>query len=151
MTDIDDLIEELKQKRDELRVQINLASREIKDEWEDLEEKMDDFADKAKELSAEAGLYGILIEPRCSYVQGRALLAINPPLGVVQSLQDPLVRLDVLRAPAFNVQGDELRDLGVPFVRCLHRDTFLASGLGSYRRPNPRVLAIEAEPWSHRR
>ena len=53
---IDDLIEELKQKRDELRVQINLASREIKDEWEDLEEKMDDFADKAKELSSEAGL-----------------------------------------------------------------------------------------------
>lgn len=47
MSDVDDLIEELKQKRDELRVQINLASREVKDEWDELEEKMQDFAEKA--------------------------------------------------------------------------------------------------------
>ena len=36
MSDIDELFEELKQKRDELRVQINLA------------EKMDDFAERAQ-------------------------------------------------------------------------------------------------------
>jgi len=48
MTDFDDLIEELKQKRDELRVQINLGSREAKDEWEELEEKMDDFLARAE-------------------------------------------------------------------------------------------------------
>jgi len=56
MPDLDDLIEELKQKRDELRVQMNLASRELKDEWEDLEEKMDDFSDRAKEFAGDAGL-----------------------------------------------------------------------------------------------
>ena len=32
MSELDDLIKELRQKRDELRVQVNLASREIKDE-----------------------------------------------------------------------------------------------------------------------
>ena len=56
MADFDDLIEELKQKRDELRVQVNLASREIKDEWEDLEEKMEEFSDKAREVAGDAGL-----------------------------------------------------------------------------------------------
>ena len=56
MTDFDDVIEELKQKRDELRVQINLASKEIKDEWNDLEEKMEDFSGKAKQFSDDAKL-----------------------------------------------------------------------------------------------
>ena len=36
MADIDDLIEELKQKRDELRVQIHLASKEVQEEWDEL-------------------------------------------------------------------------------------------------------------------
>lgn len=48
MADFDDLAEELKQKRDELRVQMNLASRELQDEWQELEEKMDEFSKKAK-------------------------------------------------------------------------------------------------------
>ena len=48
MSDFDDLIEELKQKRDELRVQMNLASMELKDEWEELEAKMEDFTSKAR-------------------------------------------------------------------------------------------------------
>ena len=56
MTDFDDLLEELRQKRDELRVQLHLASREAKDEWEELEEKMDEFSGKAKQLAGEAGL-----------------------------------------------------------------------------------------------
>lgn len=47
MDDFDDLIEELRQKRDELRVQVNLASREVKDEWAELEEKMEEFNAKA--------------------------------------------------------------------------------------------------------
>lgn len=47
MADFDDLMEELKQKRDELRVQMNLASREFKDEWDELEEKMEEFSEKA--------------------------------------------------------------------------------------------------------
>jgi 5'-deoxynucleotidase YfbR-like HD superfamily hydrolase len=48
MTDIDDLLDELKQKRDELRVQIDLASKEARDEWRELEKKMDEFAHRAK-------------------------------------------------------------------------------------------------------
>lgn len=54
MDDFDDLIEELKQKRDELRVQINLATREAKDEWEELEAKMEEFTAKAKEVAEDA-------------------------------------------------------------------------------------------------
>ncbi len=56
MTDFDDIIEELKQKRDELRLQMHLASKEVKDEWEQLEEKMEDFSGKAKQFSNDAKL-----------------------------------------------------------------------------------------------
>lgn len=47
MTNYDDVLAELKQKRDELRLQMHLASREAKDEWEELEEKMEKFSDRA--------------------------------------------------------------------------------------------------------
>ena len=56
MTDFDDMIEELKQKRDELRLQMHLASKEVKDEWEELEEKMEDFSGKAKQFAGDAKL-----------------------------------------------------------------------------------------------
>lgn len=56
MADIDELVEELKQKRDELRVQMHLASKEVKDEWEDLEKKMEDFSGKAKQFTEDAEL-----------------------------------------------------------------------------------------------
>ena len=56
MTDINEIFEELKQKRDELRVQMHLASKEIKDEWEELEEKMEDFSGKAKQFASDAEL-----------------------------------------------------------------------------------------------
>lgn len=48
MGDFDDMLAQLKQKRDELRLQIHLASKEVQDEWNELEEKMDDFATRAK-------------------------------------------------------------------------------------------------------
>ncbi len=56
MADIDEILEELKQKRDELRVQIHLASKEVKDEWEELEEKMEDFSGKARQFADDAKL-----------------------------------------------------------------------------------------------
>lgn len=56
MADIDEILADLKQRRDELRVQINLASKEVKDEWDELEEKMDDFSSKAKQFAREAQL-----------------------------------------------------------------------------------------------
>jgi peptidoglycan hydrolase CwlO-like protein len=54
MADLDDIIEDLKQKRDELRVQIHLASREVKEEWEELEEKMNDFSARTKQFADDA-------------------------------------------------------------------------------------------------
>ena len=56
MNDFDDLIEELKQKRDERRVQINLATREAKDEWDELEVKMEEFTAKARDFADNAQL-----------------------------------------------------------------------------------------------
>jgi vacuolar-type H+-ATPase subunit D/Vma8 len=56
MTDLQNLLEELKQKRDELRVKMHLASKDIKDEWEELEEKMEEFSGKAKQFADEAKL-----------------------------------------------------------------------------------------------
>jgi uncharacterized coiled-coil DUF342 family protein len=54
MDDINELIEDLKQKRDELRVQMNLASKELRDEWDELEEKMEEFTGKAKSFVDDA-------------------------------------------------------------------------------------------------
>lgn len=56
MSDLDDLFEDLKQKRDELRVQMNLASKEVRDEWDELEEKMEEFSGKAKQFAGDAKL-----------------------------------------------------------------------------------------------
>lgn len=56
MTDLQSMIEELKQKRDELRVQMHLASKEIKEEWEELEEKMEDYSGKVKQFADDAKL-----------------------------------------------------------------------------------------------
>lgn len=56
MTSVDELLEELRQKRDELRVRIHLGSRELKEEWDELEEKMDEFSGKARKLADDAGL-----------------------------------------------------------------------------------------------
>jgi len=48
MADFDELLRDLKQKRDELRVRIHLASQELQDEWEELEKKMDEFSKRAR-------------------------------------------------------------------------------------------------------
>lgn len=47
MSDFDDIVDEIKQKRDELRVQIHLASKEVQEEWHELEGKMEHFNSKA--------------------------------------------------------------------------------------------------------
>ncbi len=54
MADIDDILEDLKQRRDELRVQMHLASKDLQDEWEELEGKMKEFSERAQiEATAE--------------------------------------------------------------------------------------------------
>lgn len=48
MDDVKKTIEELKQKRDELALQVRLGSMEAKDEWKKLEAKWNEFSAKAR-------------------------------------------------------------------------------------------------------
>jgi hypothetical protein len=48
MGELEDLVESLKTVRDELKVQVHLARKEVRDEWEELEEKLEDMAEKAQ-------------------------------------------------------------------------------------------------------
>lgn len=48
MDEYDKILEQLKQKRDEIKLQMHLASKDASDEWEDLEKKMQRFRDKAE-------------------------------------------------------------------------------------------------------
>jgi len=52
--DISEIFENLKQQRDELRLQMHLAAAEAKDEWQVLEKKWGSFEGKAKQVSGEA-------------------------------------------------------------------------------------------------
>ena len=56
MSEFDELVEELKQKRDEAKVRLHLASKEIEDEWAELEKKMDSFSSKVRQFSKDAKL-----------------------------------------------------------------------------------------------
>lgn len=56
MGEFDDLVADLKQKRDELRVKIHLASKDAQDEWEELEEKMQEFSSRAELGKTSEGL-----------------------------------------------------------------------------------------------
>ena len=47
MKDLDDLMAELKTTSDELRVKMHLASKEVQDEWNELEGKLQYLADNA--------------------------------------------------------------------------------------------------------
>ena len=53
MSDFDEIVAEIKQKQDELRVQIALGSMELKDEWAGLEKKLEHF--DARAAMREAG------------------------------------------------------------------------------------------------
>ena len=59
MTDIKDkmatLTEDLRQSRDELRVQMHLAKAEGRDEWEELEKKWGEFQVKLGKVEGAAG------------------------------------------------------------------------------------------------
>ncbi len=48
MADIDKVLAELKQKRDELALQIHLGSKEAQDEWAALEKKWEKFSADAR-------------------------------------------------------------------------------------------------------
>ncbi|MGR9114792.1 MAG: hypothetical protein ACU85E_03440 [Gammaproteobacteria bacterium] len=50
LKELENLTDKIKHQRDELQVQMHLASMEAKDEWEKAEEKWDDFTDKVSEI-----------------------------------------------------------------------------------------------------
>ncbi len=52
---LQELAAELRQTRDELRVQISLAKAEARDEWEELEEKWEHFRARAKPVEDAVG------------------------------------------------------------------------------------------------
>ena len=64
MADMEKMIAELKQKRDELALQIHLGSKEAQEEWEALEKKWEKFAAEAQlegsaeNVGAAAGMLG---------------------------------------------------------------------------------------------
>ena len=52
---LEKLVEELRQARDELQVQMHLAKAEVKDEWDELEGKWEDFHAHSSRVGQEAG------------------------------------------------------------------------------------------------
>lgn len=62
MANIDDILRDLRTRRDELKVRIHLGSKEVQDEWHRLEERWNEFAakahveDSAKGISSALGL-----------------------------------------------------------------------------------------------
>jgi vacuolar-type H+-ATPase subunit D/Vma8 len=48
MSEYDRILEQLKQKRDELKLQMHLASKDASEEWQGLERKMKQFAERAE-------------------------------------------------------------------------------------------------------
>lgn len=56
MTEPSSLVEDLKRLRDELHLQIHLGSKELQDEWAELEQKWDEFARNAELEKTAEGL-----------------------------------------------------------------------------------------------
>ena len=52
---LQELAAELRQTRDELRVQLNLAKAEARDEWEELEEKWEHFRTRMRPVEEAVG------------------------------------------------------------------------------------------------
>ena len=54
--EINNLIEGLKQQRDNLKVQFSLGRAELREEWEELEQKLEQLRSKANLLRRETGM-----------------------------------------------------------------------------------------------
>jgi hypothetical protein len=60
MASIDDILDDLRTLRDELKVRIHLGSREAQDEWHRLEERWSEFAAKARVEDSAEGISSAL-------------------------------------------------------------------------------------------
>ena len=56
MSGFDELLAELRQRRDELRVKMHLASKDLQDEWDEIEEKWDRFSAREGFEETEEGI-----------------------------------------------------------------------------------------------
>ena len=54
-TPFNELFKNLKQVRDELKVQVHLGKAEAKDEWDNLEKKYEDFKAQSEKVASAAG------------------------------------------------------------------------------------------------
>lgn len=60
MANIDDMLRELRTRRDELKVRIHLGSKEAQDEWHRLEDRWNEFAAKARVEDSAEGISSAL-------------------------------------------------------------------------------------------
>ena len=56
MTDTDKIVQELKTLRDEVALKIHLGSKDLKDQWDDLEEKYDEAVSKMQLAETAEGI-----------------------------------------------------------------------------------------------
>ncbi len=52
---LEDVIDKLKEQRDELNLKMHLANMEIRDEWDELENKWEQFVIKSAQVRSEVG------------------------------------------------------------------------------------------------
>lgn len=60
MANIEDMLRDLRTRRDELKVRIHLGSKEVQDEWHRLEERWNEFAAKARVEDSAKGISSAL-------------------------------------------------------------------------------------------
>lgn len=60
MANIDDILRDLRTRRDELKVRIHLGSKEAQDEWHRLEDRWNEFAAKARVEDSAEGISSAL-------------------------------------------------------------------------------------------
>lgn len=62
MSDFDELLDGLKQARDEIQLHIHLASMDVRDEWADLEKRWEDFNARAELQDSSEGISTAMTE-----------------------------------------------------------------------------------------
>ncbi len=56
MSEYEKILQQLRQKRDELKLKVHLASKDVNDDWQDLEKKLKRFSEKAELRRSGEGL-----------------------------------------------------------------------------------------------
>lgn len=70
MATIDEILSDLKTKRDELKLKIHLASKEAQVEWEQLEQRWNEFSSRAHVEESAEGISAALRQLKDELVRG---------------------------------------------------------------------------------